>query len=134
MAALEKKVLGARGEDLAASFLKKNGYRILDRNYRCALGEIDIVARDGDVLVFVEVKTKSSRNFAPPQLSVTGLKKKRMVRLSSEYLSKKGLREVDCRFDVVAITEAGGGGRHSIELIRDAFRIDGPPWGNPQRL
>lgn len=133
MASLEKKALGAKGEDLAAWFLKKKGYRILDRNYRCTRAEIDIVARDGDVLVFVEVKTKSSSDFALPQLSITGAKKRKVGRASLEYLSQKGLHGVDCRFDIVAITEGHGGQGSSIELIKDAFCLDDPLRIDPRR-
>jgi len=74
---MEKKELGKKGEEVAIRFLKKSGYRILSRNYVCKLGEIDVIAKEKDTLVFVEVKTRTSTTFGPPQLAVNPTKQRR---------------------------------------------------------
>ena len=70
---MEKKELGKKGEELALRFLKKRGYRIIEKNYVCKMGEMDIIAKEKDTLVFIEVKTRTSTVFGPPQLAVTPL-------------------------------------------------------------
>ncbi|NPU84889.1 MAG: YraN family protein [Syntrophaceae bacterium] len=110
---------GALGEDLAAAHLKKAGYEILVRNYRCAAGEMDIIARDGDVLVFVEVKTRRSGTFGEPEESVGPAKQRRLTRISLQYLNRQGLQDEKCRFDVVSVKMESSGTR--IEIFRDAF-------------
>ena len=116
---------GAKGEEIAAKFLLKKGYRILDRNYRTPLGEIDIIAREGETLVFVEVKTRSSAQFGPPQLAVNHRKQVKMTHVALTYLSHRKITHSPCRFDVVAIRNhwkgAGNGREPEIELIRNAF-------------
>jgi len=112
-------VSGAEGEAFAADYLVKNGYRILERNYRTSLGEIDIIARDGETLVFIEVKARSNARFGPPQLSVDHRKQLKITRVALAYLSqKKGPPDL-CRFDVLALRKAQGG--FDVELIRNAF-------------
>jgi len=111
--------LGRKGEELAIRFLKKKGYRILERNYVCKLGEIDIVAREKDTLAFVEVKTRTSTLFGPPELSVTPFKQMQISKAALVYLKEKNLEEVKARFDVVSILLRPEG--EEIELIRDAF-------------
>jgi putative endonuclease len=110
---------GALGEDLAAAHLKKAGYVILERNYRCPVGEMDIVARDGDVLVFVEVKSRRSGTFGEPEESVGPGKQRRLTRISLQYLNQKRLHDEKCRFDVVSVRMDPSGTR--IEIFRDAF-------------
>ena len=112
---------GRLGEDLAVEYLKRRGYRIVERNYRCSLGEIDIVALQGDVVVFIEVKTRRSERFGDPQQSVTQQKQKRISRISLEYLQKKRLYPCNARFDVVAVRMHGGNA--GIELIQNAFDL-----------
>jgi putative endonuclease len=114
-----RRALGDAGEDLAAAALKKQGYKILERNYITPLGEIDLVARQGKVVVFVEVKTRSTDRFGAPQEAVHPAKQRRLRRLADYYLKQKRLGEVPVRFDVVGITLADGGPQ--VEIIQDAF-------------
>jgi len=111
--------LGDAGEDLAAAALRKQGYKILERNYQTPLGEIDLIARHGKVLVFVEVKTRKSLRFGAPQEAVSPAKQARLKRLADYYLKEKRLESAQVRFDVVAITWGGEGPQ--VETIRDAF-------------
>ncbi len=113
------KQVGATGEDLAAAHLKKQGYKILERNYRTPLGEIDLIARDRGVLVFIEVKTRRSRKFGSPQEAVHPVKQERLRNLAEYYLQQKGLGEVAVRFDVVGILWQEG--KPQIEVIQGAF-------------
>jgi putative transposase len=114
-----RRALGDAGEDLAAAALKKQGYKILERNYVTPLGEIDLIARQGPVVVFVEVKTRKNASFGSPQDAVHPGKQARLRRLAEYYLKQKRLGEVPVRFDVVGITMAEGGPR--VEIIPDAF-------------
>ena len=118
---LLKKLLGREGEDLAARFLIKQGYRILERNYSTRTGEIDLIALHDGSVVFVEVKTRSSDAFGAPELAVTPRKQQRMVKAALAYIKYKKLHQVPCRFDVVAITTAA---EQEVELIRNAFEMD----------
>jgi putative endonuclease len=100
--------LGKIGEDLACRELKRRGYAIVARRYRRRSGELDIVARDGPTVVFVEVKTRDGRGFGGGAEAVTGVKRRRMVQLALEYLMRHRLLECPCRFDVVSVQlEAG---------------------------
>jgi len=112
---------GKKGEELAAAYLAKAGYRIIERNYRCLFGEIDIVAEEGETLVFVEVKSRRSAAYGDPQLAVGPQKQKKMSRISLHYLSEHHLRHRPARFDVVAVKLLPSGYR--IELIRNAFEL-----------
>lgn len=111
--------LGRRGEDLACAELEKRGYVIVDRRFRTRCGELDIVARDGGVLVFVEVKARSGGNFGTPLESVTWQKRQRLSQMAASYLCARRLTCVACRFDVVSILERQG--THTVELVRGAF-------------
>lgn len=113
--------LGRRGEDAAAEYLSRRGYTILARNFRCRLGELDIVARDGRTLVFVEVRTRLSDKFGLPEESVDTRKKARLQRLALYYLHKYGLGEATCRFDVVAVSANHRGEINRVDLYADAF-------------
>jgi putative endonuclease len=121
---LLRKLLGREGEDRAAAYLSRQGYRVVERNYRTKSGEIDLIALDRDVLVFVEVKTRSTDAFGAPELAVTPQKQQRMVKAALGYLKQKALHQMPCRFDVVAISEGGEG----IELIRNAFEMERGRW------
>lgn len=114
-----KKATGQEGEDIATVFLKKNGYRISERNYRCPIGEIDIVARDKNDLVFVEVKTRRSTDLGYPEQAVGIKKQKKISQLALWYLQEKKLNGVRARFDVVAIMIQPSG--NDIRLIKNAF-------------
>ena len=117
----EKKELGKRGEELALRFLKKNGYKVIERNYICKMGEMDIIAQEKDTLVFVEVKTRTSMAFGPPQLAVNPTKQMQLSKVALNFLKEKRLEDVKARFDVVAIVLRPAG--EEIELIRDAFDL-----------
>jgi len=111
--------LGKSGEDLACRELERRGYAILARRYRRRGGEIDIVARDGPTLVFVEVKARDGHEFGDASEAVTALKQRRMTRLALDYLLRNRLSDCPCRFDVVSIHfEAGA---PVIELFQNAF-------------
>ena len=99
-------VAGGGAEDQAARLLQRHGYRIVERNYRCRLGEIDLIASDGEGLVFVEVRMRNGAAFGSALESVTPHKKKRLIAAARHYLRELG-REPYCRFDVIAIDEGG---------------------------
>ena len=115
------KLLGRSGEDRAARHLAKQGYRVLERNYRTKQGEIDLIALDRDTVVFVEVKTRTTDAYGAPELAVDGRKQQRMAKAALAWLKQKKLDQMACRFDVVAIR---GDGEPQVEVIRDAFEID----------
>ncbi|VVM07641.1 hypothetical protein MAMC_01735 [Methylacidimicrobium cyclopophantes] len=117
--------LGRWGEREAARFLRKRGYRILLRNVRIGGGEIDLVCRDGAILVFVEVKTRSSTNYGEPAEAVGAGKRARLIRAAYAYLEELGRDDVVYRFDIVEVL-AEVRGKSKIRLLADAF---GPPPG-----
>jgi len=111
--------LGKRGEELAAKFLIRKKYKILARNWRDRGGEIDIVARDGGTLVFVEVKTRASDSFAQPVESVGYRKQDKLRRLAERYIAQQDLANCQARFDVISIIDQGG--KPAIEHLENAF-------------
>jgi putative endonuclease len=112
---------GKLNENLAVNYLKRQGCRIVERNFRTARGEIDIIARDGDTLVFVEVKARRSRSRGSPKEAVTPEKQRRISLAALQYLKTAPSPLNRARFDVVAIlTEAGPA---QIEWIRNAFEL-----------
>jgi len=113
-------VIGSEGERAAAEFLEARGYRILDRNYRTRLGEIDLVAEEGRILVFVEVKVRLNDRFGGPAAAVTSAKQARIARLAQQYVMSRRLGERPCRFDVVLIWGDDPKTRR-IELLPGAF-------------
>ena len=115
--------LGKSGEDLACDALAARGYAVLDRRYRTRAGEIDIVAMDRGLLVFVEVKTRQSTRCGAPVEAVTRAKRRRIVLMASDYLARRRPRAEGCRFDVVSVT-LDPGGRVTVEVIRGAFTAD----------
>ncbi len=117
-----KQRLGKSGEDLAVSFLKKNGFEILNRNYRYGHKEIDIIGKDKNTIVFVEVKTGRSKIFGSPQERVNLRKQKSMIEVAQDFIQKNDLRNFDFRFDVVAINFERG--NKKIEHIKNAFMVD----------
>ncbi len=114
--------LGLAGEQAAAEALVRAGYQILESRFRRRVGEIDIVAVDGDVVVFVEVKTRSGTGFGHPAEAITATKRHRMARAAQIYLGRKGWEERPCRFDVVEVLATAGRGM-SVRHIEDAFRL-----------
>ena len=117
----ERRSLGQRGEELALSYLKKNGYKIIEQNYRSKLGEIDIIARDRGVFAFVEVKTRYSNRFGGPKGAITQQKKRKLSMVALEYLKRTKKMGLKARFDVVAVHI--GPDRPIIELIKNAFNL-----------
>ena len=113
--------LGSKGEDLAVTFLKKKGYRIISRNYKNYIGEIDIIAQDGKTVVFIEVKTRANDSFGLPFESVHRRKRQKLRNLALLYLKKAG-EELPVRFDVLSITCAENG-KMEIDHIQDAFEV-----------
>lgn len=112
--------LGRDGEDLAVQFLRRKGYHIVERNFKFGRGEIDIIARDGKTLVFVEVKSRRSGRFGPPEEAVGRRKQRQLARLALAYIQRERLYlRVDCRFDVVAVSYED----QTIRLIRNAFQF-----------
>lgn len=114
---------GSNGEKLALKFLEKQGYRVMERNYHCRIGEIDIVAKDGKELVFVEVRTKGSFDFGEPEESVNIPKRKRLVRLSYYYVIEHGLEAVPWRIDLVTV-RLRPGTKPEIRLLKNAVGDD----------
>jgi len=98
-----KKIVGNRGEDIAADYLASNDYKIIERNYRFGHGEIDIIAKNKSVLVFIEVKARKNLEFGPPELAITKNKQRQIRKISEAYLIEKDIKDMDCRIDVVAI-------------------------------
>src|SRR5262245_17200849 len=111
--------LGKTGEDLACGELERRGYAILARRYRQASGEIDIIARDGRTLVFVEVKAREGRCFGDATEAVTWHKRRRITRLAVDYLARNRITNCPCRFDVVAVHFESGG--PVIDVFQNAF-------------
>ena len=115
---------GEQGEELAANFLSTNGYRILERNFRCKGGEVDIIASDpsDNSLVFIEVKARKGLSYGVPQLAVTPFKQRQNSKAALTWLSKNKLHDTNARFDVIAIL-LHTDGRHAIDHIKNAFDL-----------
>lgn len=120
--ALIGRILGDRGERAAVAHLKRRGMRILRRNYRTKHGEVDAIARDGDVVVFVEVK---ARRRGDPAEAVTPEKQRRLTLAALHFLKRHGLLEHRCRFDVVAVLWPDDDGPPIVEHYPDAFEAHG---------
>jgi putative endonuclease len=115
--------LGRYGEQLACDELARRGYTVVERRYRKRAGELDIVAKHRDYVVFIEVKARRDRSFGDPEEAVTLQKQQKMVQMATDFLVRNHLQEVPCRFDVVAInTETDP---PTISILEDAFR---PGW------
>lgn len=108
-------ITGKIGEELSLTYLKQKGYKILHKNYVNVLGEIDIIARKKNVVVFVEIKTRSSNKFGLPSESVTRQKQNKIKQVASLFLKQKGWLEKDCRFDVIEVLD------RQINHIENAF-------------
>ena len=117
----ERLELGKLGEDLALKKLASLGYTCLVRNYRCPLGEIDCIARDGDCLVFVEIKTRRGRSMGYAKEAVTRRKMRQISKAALSYMKENNCSHVQARFDVIAITINRG--REEIEVIPNAFEL-----------
>lgn len=117
----ERISLGRTGEEYAAHYLQKRGFRIVERNFRCKLGELDIVARDGPCLVFTEVRTVAGNAFGSPQESITDKKKKKLRQVALFYVKFRNVGDIPLRFDVVAITANASGSIIKLDHIVNAF-------------
>jgi putative endonuclease len=117
---MKRRETGAVGEKIARDFLGKNGYDILETNYRCPGGEIDIIAKQADTLVFIEVRTKKNRLFGSPEESITRVKKERLRTLADHYGQEHDNLPSTWRIDVVAIQMDNSGRVSRIELIENA--------------
>lgn len=115
---------GSRGESAACRLLEQNGYRVLARNFLCRGGEIDIVAQDGDALVFVEVKERSGASHGTGCEAVTREKRRRIIHAARLFAARRGLSESPIRFDVVSIDRDAQGVAHA-RHIRGAFDARG---------
>ena len=112
---LHKKVLGAKGEKLVVAFLKKQGFQILEKNYRTPFGEADIIAKDGEEIAFIEVKTRTTDSYGQPSEAVGADKQRRYRRIAECYWLQTG-KEPNARFDVAEVWADG-----KIEYIKNAF-------------
>jgi putative endonuclease len=115
--------LGMQGESMACTELERLGYHIIERRYRTRFGELDIVARDADTVVFVEVKTKTDAAYGDPAEAVTRQKQRRLVSMAEDYVASHALDNTPCRFDVVGVDVSAV--PSAITVYRDAFR---PGW------
>ena len=115
----DRVLLGKTGEDLACRELERRGYAIVARRWRRSRGEIDIVARDGETIVFVEVKARDGRGFGDAGEAVTMLKRRRLTQLATEYLARARALDAPCRFDVVSIQLESG--QPIVEVYQNAF-------------
>jgi len=113
--------LGKLGEELALERLRHLGYKCIARNYRCPLGEIDIIAEDGDCLVFVEIKTRRGKSLGITKEAVTVRKRRQLSKVALAYMKRNNCCDVKSRFDVVAINLNQG--RQQIEIVRNAFDL-----------
>jgi putative endonuclease len=118
---IERQMMGKAGEDRAVTELEGRGYAILARRYRTRHGEIDIVARDGQTTVFVEVKARANAEFGRAAEAVTPRKQRRLVSMAVDYLARHRLANRPCRFDVIAIDGVGAGA--VVRVYRAAFML-----------
>ena len=117
----EKRMTGDAGEKIASAYLRKMGYRICESNFRTPFGEIDIVAKHKSVMVFVEVKSRTTSSFGPPYLSVTKSKERHIVKNALFYLKRLKISNADWRIDIVSVKLNYDRGLESIELIESAI-------------
>jgi putative endonuclease len=110
---------GKEGEDLASAYLVRRGYRIVERNFKCVYGEIDLIAWEGKTLVFVEVKSRSSAKFGGPEGAVNLRKQMKISRVAADFLTTKKCWDSPCRFDVVSIVNEAK--KPSVTLFKNAF-------------
>jgi putative endonuclease len=118
---MKRRETGLRGEQLAWDFLNKKGYQLVERNFRCPSGEVDIIARQGEMLVFVEVRTKKGRNFGSPEESITPTKMEHLRNTAMYYRQNHGSLPESWRIDVIAIEMNSRGQVDRIEQIENAI-------------
>ncbi|MCX5879107.1 MAG: YraN family protein [Deltaproteobacteria bacterium] len=120
----ERLELGKEGEDLALRKVESLGYKCIARNYRCSLGELDLVARDGETLVFIEIKTRKGKSLDYAKEAVHARKQRQMSKVALAYMKRNGCEDAKARFDVVVIHQKGPD--KEIEVIRNAFDLAYP--------
>ena len=113
--------LGKDGERIAETYLKKRGCKIVQRNYRCAVGELDLIVVDRGVIVFVEVKTRSGLGYGGPLEAVAHRKQRKMIQVAQYFLNENKLASRDSRFDVIGITWANG--KADVHYVQNAFEV-----------
>lgn len=113
------------GEAAAADLLERQGYRIIARNFRCPLGEVDLIAQHGEAIVFVEVKTRTTSDFGAPFDAITPQKRRRLLRLAAYYLKGRNWLRRPVRFDAVSVAVASGGSLVKIEVLAHAWEAGG---------
>ena len=116
--------IGRKGEDAAVRYIERKGYKIVERNFTCTLGEMDIIALDGKTLCFIEVKTVSGKTYGPPEIAVNASKQSKLSKVALTYLNQNHLHDTRARFDVIGVTLSPRGER--VELIKDAFELRYP--------
>lgn len=121
---MQDKKLGRSGETLAVEFLKGRGYCILEKNFRAKVGEIDIIAKDGDTICFVEVKTRAAASHGSGFEAISGFKMRKLTQTAQWYLSRKNLHDINARFDVVSISVTEDH-KPRIQLLQNAFEAVG---------
>lgn len=119
----ESKEIGNIGEDRAVEYLANIGYQILERNFHSNQGEIDIIARDSEFLVFIEVKNYSFRSFAYPLGAIRKSKRESLIHAAQTYLFKHNIKDTYCRFDVLAIYCNRNGNSKTV-LLKNAFQVN----------
>jgi len=119
---LQNAGVGSRGEELAAAFLERNGFALVERNFRCKGGEIDIIAKDGSTMVFIEVKSRKTLTYGVPQLAVTPFKQRQISKAALTWLARNHKHDSHARFDVIAILLENDYS-HQIEHIKNAFDL-----------
>ena len=116
-----KLLLGKEGERVAERYLQKKGYKLVERNYRCAAGELDLIVLDRRVVVFVEVKTRTGHGFGSPLEAVEFRKQRKMIQAAQFFLAEKRLEQRDARFDVVGVSWPGR--EPVVEHVENAFEL-----------
>ena len=119
-----RRVIGNTGEDISVKHIKDKGYALICRNYRCRFGEIDIIARDKNTLVFIEVKTFTGTDLGSPKEAVTSHKIEKIIFVAKHYIAKNRIKDSRFRFDVIAVVLDSQKNVKSIEHIINAFSIN----------
>lgn len=115
-----KQKQGFAAEDLACQYLSRQGLKLIERNYRCRVGELDIIMEDGPDLVFVEVRSRHNNHYGTPAETITPAKQRRLIRAALFFLQQHRL-DVSCRFDIIAISQKNG--EPNLEWIKNAFQM-----------
>ena len=121
MALNRRQIFGRESESIAVKYLKKQGYKILEQNYRTKLGEIDVIAKDKNTLVFVEIKARRSDRYGNPKWAITPKKKRQMSKVALYYLKVTRQMDVKARFDVVTVRSMEN--KPQMDIIKNAFEL-----------